>query len=93
LQDDLETVEMDRAEAVRKMKVARERGMKNSRKFARLKRDFDDKLLEGHLELRDKAMIYLSLINEYESLLKYTAPGALSSGTIKRLRQRGGLQV
>jgi hypothetical protein len=93
LQDDLETAQMDKAEAVRKMGVARERAKNNSRKFAKLKKNFNDKLLLGHMELRDKAMIYLSLINEYENLLEYTAPGAISSGTIKKLRQRGGLQV
>jgi hypothetical protein len=93
LQDDLDTARMDKAEAIRKMGVARERAKNNSRKFARLKKNFNDKLLLGHMELRDKAMIYLDLIDEYESLLKYTAPGAISSGTIKKLRQRGGLIV
>jgi hypothetical protein len=93
LQDDLESAEMNEALAVRKMEMAKDRSQKNSRKFAKLKRDFNDQLLKGHMDLRDKSMIYLDLINEYESLLKYTAPGAVSSGTIKKLRQRGGLTV
>jgi hypothetical protein len=66
-------------------------------KFNQMKLHFDERVAEENQEIKDKAMIYLSLINEYEVVLNSTfqlnGTAKFLTPEIQQLRKRGGLIV
>jgi hypothetical protein len=65
-------------------------------KYQQIEASIQDKIDSMNGELRKKAMIYLDLIAEYETVLKFYAMHTqvkLATSKITELRKRGGLQV
>ena len=66
------------------------------RKFDELNRRFHDKIEAENLVIRDKSMIYLDLIEEYDNQFRKAyliKPGLLSNVKIKHLRQKGEIDL
>jgi hypothetical protein len=96
LRDDVECAEIEREAAEKLMRSAQNSDKKHRANYRNLKKTMNDKIAESNGELSAKSMIYLSLINEYETILgsimeKYRV--ALTTPTINSLRKRGGLST
>lgn len=100
LRDDLEDAEIRAKEALAESDDYLDIAEQWQRKCSRINNSIDqqvklrsDKINE---ELKNKSMIYLSLINEYESILhqyESHSPVKLTTSSITNLRKRGGLIV
>jgi hypothetical protein len=69
---------------------------RKNEQFNKLAKDFEDRIADENTELRDKCMIYLSLISEYETVLNQYCSSSmvrLTTTKINELRQRGGFSV
>jgi hypothetical protein len=96
LRDDVECAEMAQDKAEKKMLATMVVARRNKRDYDGLKKTMDDKIAESNGDLTAKSMIYLSLIHEYEVIIKQYAMYhgiQLTTTAINNLRKRGGLPV
>jgi hypothetical protein len=96
LRDDVESAEMGEAVARQKQSRAEDCSTIFKNRYNDLKKTFDSKMQESNGELSKKCMVYLSLINEYETIVAMYAGHhsiKLSTTNIINLRKRGGLPV
>jgi hypothetical protein len=96
LRDDLECAEMEREKANGIAKAARHRAVLNRDEYNKLKRTMSEQIAEANGELSQKSMVYLSLINEYERVVRHVfnlKGDQFVNPTINNLRKRGGLPV
>lgn len=66
------------------------------RMHAKLKNEFEERIADANGELKDKAMIYLNLINEYEKILSMYAGHngvELTTNELRHLRKQGGFII
>jgi hypothetical protein len=96
LKDDLESAEVAEARATKLMNTAKSRATKHLRNYNNLQKTMETTISEANSELSAKAMIYLSLIKEYEVIIAQYAGHhgiKLTTTDIDSLRKRGGLIV
>jgi hypothetical protein len=96
LKQDLEEAEVLRVRAEMQCVTAQREVEKWSAKFHDIKQNIDNRVDEMNGKVRQKAMIYLDLIAEYETVLAVYEGHSqvrLITSKIHNLRKRGGLQV
>ena len=98
LRDDVESAEMGEAQALEQMERHSANATHWESMHRQLKATVRDTIQEANKDLYDKNMIYLSLINEYETILaQYVRYHGVLLTTIPTaiddLRRRGGLSV
>ena len=98
LKDDLQTAESEILRLVYTLDTVQHKLDKKRKEYTQIRNSIDKQVVEKaeilNEDLRDKAMIYLSLINEYEAVFDAHGidPNRMGrSSIIKNLRRRGGL--
>jgi hypothetical protein len=95
LKDDLESALVDRKQARKKMKTARERAAAARVKYTNLKATTKQTIEDANYDITHKCMVYIDLIAEYETVLAQYAGSisvSLVTNNILKLRKRGGLE-
>lgn len=90
LRADIEEAESERAFAQWLADDYRDDSQKWQIKYEALERDFDSKLEQVNLALRDKCMTFLDLIAQYDKIIKRVG---IDNPTIRNLRRKGHLDV